>query len=436
MSNFDAGGFDDFAPAAGAARDDFPRRRDSAADFPRRGDRTATEDFPRRARPRDDGAVGHRASIPETPVRDRPPAWQPDAACDACPTCRARFETFARRHHCRYCGGIFCYACTSRAALMPPQWEGLCGYATRDPQKVCGACSGILQPFQQTWIDENSNQHKANRIDDDASTRYLNSPLRFTLGGEVRKAGITLRNLLGDNANFWEKDAQVFHDQLSGARGLLFLTIAKMAMIGGLRVGTGLVVAKLPDGSWGAPCAVGTLGLSFGAMFGIGISDTVTALDDTALTELADAHTTKISLGVDASLALGPLGRSASGELLGASDASATTQTTYSQTRGFYGGISLNGANLRVRDDVNLKFYGKKVAPADVLRGRVAQPPAARCLYEELGAFFGELEARRRRSAARQAYEYQSQRSAPSGGDDPSGGGAGDPFGADPVVEV
>ena len=173
-------------------------------------------------------------------------------------------------------------------------------------------------------------------------------------------------------------------------------------------------------------------------MFGIGISDTVTALDDTAVTELADAHTTKISVGFDASLALGPLGRSASGEVLGASDASATTSTTYSQTRGFYGGISLNGANLRVRDDVNLKFYGKKVAPADVLRGRVKQPPAAQCLYEELGGFFGELEARRRRSAARQAYEYQSQRSTASS----AGGGASasnndDPFGsADPVVEV
>ena len=131
--------------------------------------------------------------------------------------------------------------------LMPPQWEGLCGYATRDPQKVCAACASQVQPYQQQWIDSNSNQNKANHIDNDASTRYLNSPLRFTLGGEVRKAGITLRNLLGDNVNFWEKDAQVFHDQLQGARGLLFLTIAKMAMIGGLRVGTGLVIAKLPD---------------------------------------------------------------------------------------------------------------------------------------------------------------------------------------------
>ena len=66
------------------------------------------------------------------------------------------------------------------------------------------------------------------------------------------------------------------------------------------------------------------------------------------------------------------------------------------------------------------------------------QPPAAQCLYEELGGFFGELEARRRRSAARQAYEYQSQRSTASS----AGGGASasnndDPFGsADPVVEV
>ena len=97
----------------------------------------------------------------------------------------------------------------------------------------------------------------------------------------------------------------------------------------------------------------------------------------------------------------------------------------------------MNGANLRVRDDVNLKFYGKKVAPADVLRGRVKQPPAAQCLYEELGGFFGELEARRRRSAARQAYEYQSQRSTASSTGGGSASNNDDPFGsADPVVEV
>ena len=118
---------------------------------------------------------------------------------------------------------------------------------TRDPQKVCAACASQVQPYQQQWIDSNSNQNKANHIDNDASTRYLNSPLRFTLGGEVRKAGITLRNLLGDNVNFWEKDAQVFHDQLQGA-GALFLTIAKMAMIGGLG-GYGTRHCKVTDGS-------------------------------------------------------------------------------------------------------------------------------------------------------------------------------------------
>ena len=75
-------------------------------------------------------------------------------------------------------------------------------------------------------------------------------------------------------------------------------------------------------------------------MFGIGISDTVTARsDDTAVTELADAHTTKISVGFDASLALGPLGRSASGEVLGASDASATLPRRTRRRAAFMGGF-------------------------------------------------------------------------------------------------
>ena len=49
-------------------------------------------------------------------------------------------------------------------------------------------------------------------------------------GGEIRKAGYSLKNLT-DGVNFWERDAQYFYDQLQGARGLLFLTVAKVAFI-------------------------------------------------------------------------------------------------------------------------------------------------------------------------------------------------------------
>jgi hypothetical protein len=75
------------------------------------------------------------------------------------------------------------------------------------------------------------------------------------------------------------------HDDGSGdgapqnTPGLLFLTVGKVAFIGGVRIGTGLVISRLPDGSWSAPCAVGTLGVTFGAVIGAEISDMVTSID-------------------------------------------------------------------------------------------------------------------------------------------------------------
>ena len=101
-----------------------------------------------------------------------------------------RFTAVQRKHHCRYCGLVFCGKCTEATSLMPPQWEGGCGFSTRDPQRVCGQCRLELEPHQRKWIEQNCNANRTNALDlNDSTTRYLNSPLRFTLGGEVRKAG-------------------------------------------------------------------------------------------------------------------------------------------------------------------------------------------------------------------------------------------------------
>ncbi|KAK7231797.1 hypothetical protein SO694_00089070 [Aureococcus anophagefferens] len=318
-------------------------------------------------------------------LRPSAPTWVPDASVTGCSSahCGTQFDTFERRHHCRYCGLVFCGKCTEATSLMPPQWEGGCGFSTRDPQRVCGQCRLELEPHQQKWIEQNCNANRTNALDlNDSTTRYLNSPLRFTLGGE---AGYALKNLT-DGVNVWDRDLEYFDQQLQGADGLLFLTVAKVAFISGIRVGTGrgrkrerhsqlqrllsrpfsartgLVVARLPDGSWSAPCAVGSSGFTFGAVVGAEITDMITAVDAQALAELYDAQTTKLTFGGEASFAFGPLGRTATGEAMVATDASTATATAYSQSRGFYGGVTVDASHLRVRDDVNLKFYGKPPA--------------------------------------------------------------------------
>ena len=91
------------------------------------------------------------------------------------------------------------------------------------------------------------------------------------------------------------------------------------------------------------------------------MTDTITAISEEALSELCDPSTSKIALGGCASLAFGPLGRAAGAEALVSSDASASTSATYSHSRGFYGGVTLETAVVTVRDDVNLSFYGQPV---------------------------------------------------------------------------
>ncbi|KAJ8602978.1 hypothetical protein CTAYLR_001485 [Chrysophaeum taylorii] len=339
-------------------------------------------------------------------IRPTPPEWIPDARVTTCmaPACSVAFDTFERRHHCRYCGQIYCERCSSRSMLMPPVWEGKVQFATRDPQRVCDACAFTLERFQKAWSDGNANANRTNVIAlDDYSTRYLNSPLRFTLGGEVRKAAYSLRNLL-DGINYWDRDAEYFDRQLAGANGLLFLTVGKIAFIGGVRVGTGLVVARLPDSSWSAPCAVGSFGFTFGAVVGAEVTDFVTPLDAEAISEFCNNQTSKVAMGGEVSFAFGPLGRTASAEGIVASDASTTSATSYAQSRGFYGGITVEGAYIKVRDDVNLKFYGRPLSASDLLSGVEKQPTAAAPLYDQLNIFYAEMDHRLAQAQAAAAY--------------------------------
>ena len=57
---------------------------------------------------------------------------------------------------------------------------------------------------------------------------------------------------------------------------------------------------------------------------------------------------------------------------------------SYSHSRGMYAGISLEGAIIFSRSDVNHRFYGRVVTPLDLLKGLLPPPRAARPLYEAL----------------------------------------------------
>ena len=60
-----------------------------------------------------------------------------------------------------------------------------------------------------------------------------------------------------------------------------------------------------------------------------------------------------------------------------ASFARVDSAVSYSHSRGFYLGVTLDGAVVTVRDDVNTKFYGYNVDPAHLLDGTIEPPRTA-----------------------------------------------------------
>jgi lipid-binding SYLF domain-containing protein len=170
---------------------------------------------------------------------------------------------------------------------------------------------------------------------------------------------------------------------LEQARGIAVLTVVKGGFgVAGCELGTGLVVARLDDHRWSAPSAIGTAGISWGALVGAQVSDHVFLLMTDAAVQLFFQQGS-VQLGADVGVALGPLGRAVEADVSAAHGGVASIYT-YSLSKGLYAGISLDGKVVLTRDRVNEKFYGRVVSGSEILQGGVPTPPAAQPLYEAL----------------------------------------------------
>jgi lipid-binding SYLF domain-containing protein len=89
----------------------------------------------------------------------------------------------------------------------------------------------------------------------------------------------------------------------------------------------------------------------------------------------------KVKLGADASIAAGPVGRTAEAS----TNASMKAQMlSYSRSRGIFGGVSLSGATLRPDGGANENLYGRKVSAQEIMGGKVPMPPEAETLIAQL----------------------------------------------------
>jgi lipid-binding SYLF domain-containing protein len=143
--------------------------------------------------------------------------------------------------------------------------------------------------------------------------------------------------------------------------------MTKIAFFAGGRRGHGVLVVRDKDGRFTSPTFITMTGGSFGWQWGVQQTDIMLVF--TTRRGVEGITGGKFTLGADASVAAGPVGRQASAS----TDATFKAEVySYSRTRGVFAGLSLDGTVISIDDDANATFYGKpNVMASDIVSGNV-----------------------------------------------------------------
>ncbi len=192
----------------------------------------------------------------------------------------------------------------------------------------------------------------------------------------LRNGGTVLKEIL-------DVPDDIPHDLLDKADCVVvFPSVLKAAFIFGGSYGRGAMSCRRGEdfkGSWGAPTMMALEGGSFGLQIGGEATDFVLLMNERGARGILAS---KVKLGADASVAAGPVGRTASAE----TDATLRADIlSYSRARGAFAGISLEGSTIRPDNGANRQIYGQKLpARQIVLSGQIAIPPAAERMISTL----------------------------------------------------
>ncbi|TFK30734.1 DUF500-domain-containing protein [Coprinopsis marcescibilis] len=209
----------------------------------------------------------------------------------------------------------------------------------------------------------------------------FNSPLPQSLQKECAKAAKIFSSFVDDRHNVL--DRVVPRSVLANAKGFAIFTIFKAGFLVSVRGGSGVVIAKLDDGTWSAPSAIGAAGAGGGIQAGAEVTDFLVVLNSRSAVRTFMAAGS-LTLGGNMSVALGPLGRN--GEATGAvgTNGKVAAMYSYSKTRGLFGGISLEGSVIVERQDANAIAYQSPVTVRMLLGGMVPPPSWAMPLVQTL----------------------------------------------------
>jgi len=170
---------------------------------------------------------------------------------------------------------------------------------------------------------------------------------------------------------------------LGKAECVIIIPGMKSGAIGiGGKYGRGYAVCRKQSAGWGAPAAMRVEGGSFGFQIGGQSTDVLMlVMNDRGMQHLLKS---KFTLGGDASVAAGPVGRQTSAN----TDASMGAEIlSWSRSRGLFAGVALQGATLRNDDEGNNELYGKNLTSKEILTSDVTAPSDAQPLRAALNRY-------------------------------------------------
>jgi SH3 domain-containing YSC84-like protein 1 len=180
----------------------------------------------------------------------------------------------------------------------------------------------------------------------------------------VDRAKATFNSFMADDNFTW------LHEHVPKAKALLiYPQIFKAGFFIGGSGGTGVLVVQ--DGTthqWSGPAFYTVGAVTFGLQIGAEASEVVVlVMTERALDSLLSSS---LKLGGSISLAVGPVGAGAKGDL-------PADLIAFSRTKGLYGGLNLEGSLIDVRQSLNRAYYGTAVSPVDILIKKSVRNPGA-----------------------------------------------------------
>ncbi len=164
-----------------------------------------------------------------------------------------------------------------------------------------------------------------------------------------------------------QRDDYIPDRLLSRAYGVAVIpNVIKVAAVVGGRRGTGVMVVRDANGKFSDPIMVSITGGNVGWQIGVQSTDIVLVFTTRKSVEgITDG---KLTLGADASVAAGPVGRAASA----ATDQNFTAEVySYSRNSGLFAGVAIDGSIIAIDSKANNRLYGKKAPATDIIAGTV-----------------------------------------------------------------